>query len=101
MARRKSYRGTSDQHRQDAGVFTGLMRSELRKFDQALRGGKCAAAMAHLAQAHFEAGRKNDALRYTVPVKAAVAKRKEARIEQSGTVTKLLNAKRRFAQKCL
>lgn len=93
--RRKSYRGTPQQHTKDASLALEIMRRAASNARKAADQGNCQSAMSHLTQASAEYGIYAYAKGYTTRTK-----RYPRNQPASGVVKTLTRTERHVAKKC-
>ena len=98
--RRRSYRGTPEQHAEDAKWHTRLLRGGIKATRQYLRDGDCANALRALTAAHRESGAQRDAFKYAPRSKAAQRYSPLPR-RSEGSLSLIFRLNRDFIQKCM
>jgi hypothetical protein len=92
MAKRKSYRGTPDEHRQLAVDALRITKQKFKHLNDAIRAGRCSVALAYIPEAAFFNGV------YRRERSHAGKKSEAARLRMYAKMDRTLNA---FAAKCL
>jgi hypothetical protein len=96
--KRRSYRGTPEQHAADAALYTRNLRRGIKETRQFLRNGNCYAALNALSFAHRDSGLQSDAFDYAP---RSAANKRTGRRSRGGSVSSLIALKRDFFEKCV